>query len=155
MIFIYQFYLQVNLCQKLFFLENMGRTCCVQKLFWMSETISVHNMFFPGLSLEFSCIELVIYKCSLILLTSLIRHLLIISLKVAKSTSVFLSGISSLSKTTKLGNKSFSSLFNWGRSYLSEYSINQLMTIVKGGVIFLKNPNKYKIFSRRKQIFTK
>ena len=25
--------LQVNLCQKLFFLENMGRTCCVQKLF--------------------------------------------------------------------------------------------------------------------------
>ena len=38
----------------------LGRTCCVQKLFWMSETISVHNMFFPGLSLEFSCIELVI-----------------------------------------------------------------------------------------------
>ena len=26
----------------------------------MSETISVHNMFSPGLSLEFSCIELVI-----------------------------------------------------------------------------------------------
>ena len=25
--------------------ENLGRTCCVQKLFWMSETISVHNMF--------------------------------------------------------------------------------------------------------------
>ena len=25
--------LQVNLCQKLFFLQNMGRTCCVQKLF--------------------------------------------------------------------------------------------------------------------------
>ena len=25
----------------------------------MSETISVHNMFSPGLSLEFSCIELV------------------------------------------------------------------------------------------------
>jgi hypothetical protein len=46
--------LQVNLCQKLFFLQNMGRTCCVQKLFWMSETISVHNMFSPGLSLEFS-----------------------------------------------------------------------------------------------------
>ena len=39
--------LQVNLCQKLFFLENMGRTCCVQKLFWMSKTISVHNMFSP------------------------------------------------------------------------------------------------------------
>ena len=51
---------QVNLCQKLFFLQNMRRTCCVQKLFWMSETISVHNMFCPGLSLEFSCIELVI-----------------------------------------------------------------------------------------------
>ena len=46
--------LQVNLCQKL------ERTSCVQKLFWMSETISVHNMFSPGLSLEFSCIELVI-----------------------------------------------------------------------------------------------
>ena len=76
--------LQVNLYQKLLFLhqlthnmttvcslnykfntwkfqaQNMGRTCCVQKLFWMSETISVHNMFSPGLSLEFSCIELVI-----------------------------------------------------------------------------------------------
>ena len=39
---------QVNLYQKHFFLENMGRTCCVQKLFWMSETISVHNMFSPG-----------------------------------------------------------------------------------------------------------
>ena len=25
--------IQVNLCQKLFFLQNMGRTCCVQKLF--------------------------------------------------------------------------------------------------------------------------
>ena len=52
--------LQVNLCQKLFFLQNLGRTCCVQKMFWMSETISVHNMYSPGLSLEFSCIELVI-----------------------------------------------------------------------------------------------
>ena len=40
--------------------SNLGRTCCVQKLFWMSETISVHNMFSPGLNLEFSCIELVI-----------------------------------------------------------------------------------------------
>ena len=49
-----------NLCQKLFFLQNIGSACCVQKLFWVSETISVHNMFFPGLSLEFSCIELVI-----------------------------------------------------------------------------------------------
>ena len=45
---------QINLCQKLFFLQNMGRTCCVQKLFWLSETIS------PGLSLEFPCIELLI-----------------------------------------------------------------------------------------------
>ena len=26
------FSVQVNLCQKLFFLQNMGRTCCVQKL---------------------------------------------------------------------------------------------------------------------------
>ena len=32
---------------------------CVQKLFWMSE-ISVRIMFSPDLSLEFSCIELVI-----------------------------------------------------------------------------------------------
>ena len=38
----------------------MGRTCCVQKLFWMSKTISVHNAFSPGLSLEFSCIEPII-----------------------------------------------------------------------------------------------
>ena len=80
---------QVNLCQKLLFLyqlthnmttdcslnyklntwkfqaqtwgEHVGNpTCCVQKLLWMSETISVHNMFSPGLSLEYSCIELVI-----------------------------------------------------------------------------------------------
>ena len=29
---------QVNLCQKLFYLQNMGRTCCVQKLIWMSQT---------------------------------------------------------------------------------------------------------------------
>ena len=51
------------------FLQNMGSsffcrtwvwTCCVQKLFWMSETISAHNMFSPGSSLEFSCIEFVI-----------------------------------------------------------------------------------------------
>ena len=46
---------QVNLCQKL-----TWRTCCVQKLFWMSETISIHNMSSPGLSLEFSSIKLVI-----------------------------------------------------------------------------------------------
>ena len=25
--------IQVNLCQKLLFLQNMGRTCCVHKLF--------------------------------------------------------------------------------------------------------------------------
>ena len=55
-----KYLLQASLCQKLFFLQNMGRTCCVQKIFWMSETISVHNMFSPGLSEEFSCIELVI-----------------------------------------------------------------------------------------------
>ena len=42
-----QKYVQVNLCQKLFFLQNMRRTCCVHKLFWMSKTISVHNMFSP------------------------------------------------------------------------------------------------------------
>ena len=53
-------FLQLNLCQKLFFLLNMGRTCFVQKLFWMSETISSHNMFSPCSSLKFSCIELVI-----------------------------------------------------------------------------------------------
>jgi hypothetical protein len=41
-------------------LQNIGRTCWAQKLFWMSETISVCNMFSPGLSLEFSCIELAI-----------------------------------------------------------------------------------------------
>ena len=27
------FRVQVNLCQKLFFLQNIGKTCCVQKLF--------------------------------------------------------------------------------------------------------------------------
>ena len=53
------FWVQVNLCQKLLFLKNMGRTCCVQ-MSEISETISVLNMFSPGLSLEFSCIELVI-----------------------------------------------------------------------------------------------
>ena len=51
--------IQVNLCQKLFFLQNMRRTCYVQKLFLMSETISVHYMFSPGLSLRFSCIDFV------------------------------------------------------------------------------------------------
>ena len=38
--------------------SNLGRTCCVQKLFPTFRTIFVHNMFSPGLSLEFSCIEL-------------------------------------------------------------------------------------------------
>ena len=32
---------------KLLFLQNMGRTCCVHKLFWMSKSISVHNKFAP------------------------------------------------------------------------------------------------------------
>ena len=64
-------FVQVNLCQKLLFLhqlthnmttdcslnykfntwksqaQNMGRTCCVQKLFLTFRTFSVHNMFFP------------------------------------------------------------------------------------------------------------
>ena len=79
--------LQVNLCQKLLFLhqlthnmttdcslnymfntwkfqaQNMGTTCCVQKLFWMSKqkqkTICVHNMFSPcselGIFMYWSC----------------------------------------------------------------------------------------------------
>ena len=38
--------LQVNLCQNLLFLHNIGRTC-VYKLFWMSKSISVHDMFSP------------------------------------------------------------------------------------------------------------
>ena len=28
--------------------QNMGKTCCVQKLFLTFRTISVHNMFSPG-----------------------------------------------------------------------------------------------------------
>ena len=74
---------QINFCQKLLFLyqltHNMKTDCSLNYKFntwkfqaqtwgehvvykncWMSETISVHNMFSPGLSLEFSCIELVI-----------------------------------------------------------------------------------------------
>jgi hypothetical protein len=49
--------LLVNLCQKLFFLQNKGRTCCVQKLFWMSETISVHNRprFELGIFMYWTC----------------------------------------------------------------------------------------------------
>ena len=46
---------EVNLCQS----SSFCRTCCVQKLL-ERQTISVHNMLSPGLSLEFSCIELVI-----------------------------------------------------------------------------------------------
>ena len=61
-------FLQVNLCQKLFFFQNMERTCCVQKLIWMLETISVHNMFSPVLSLKFSCIELQFNEQSVIIL---------------------------------------------------------------------------------------
>ena len=41
----------------------MGRTCCVQKLFWMSKKISVHNKFSPGLSLEQSVIILLVSWC--------------------------------------------------------------------------------------------
>ena len=51
--------IQVNLCQKLLFLQNMGRTCCVHKLFWMSKSISVHNMYSPCSELGISRIELV------------------------------------------------------------------------------------------------
>ena len=42
--------------------QNMawGDLVVYKKLFWMSETISVLNMFSPGLSLEISCIGLVI-----------------------------------------------------------------------------------------------
>ena len=46
------FFLLQHLCQ------NMGWTCCEQKLLWISETISVHKIFSQVLSLEFSCIEL-------------------------------------------------------------------------------------------------
>ena len=41
-------------------LSEHGENMLCTKKFWMPETISVHNMFSPGLSLEFSCIELVI-----------------------------------------------------------------------------------------------
>ena len=47
MFFKQNFHLQVNLCQKLLFLQNMGRTCFVHKMFWMSKSINVHNMFSP------------------------------------------------------------------------------------------------------------
>ena len=48
-----------SLSKALLFAEH-GENMLCKKLFLMSETISVHNMFSPGLSLEFSCIELVI-----------------------------------------------------------------------------------------------
>ena len=54
-------YLQihVNLCQRLLFLQNIGRTCCVHKLFWMSKSISVHNMLSPcselGIFMYWTC----------------------------------------------------------------------------------------------------
>ena len=43
-----------SLSEALFFC----RTCCVEKLIWLSETIFVYNIFSPGLSLEFSYTEL-------------------------------------------------------------------------------------------------
>ena len=37
--------------------SNLGRTCCVQKLFWMSGTISVHKMpkFELGIFMYWTC----------------------------------------------------------------------------------------------------
>ena len=48
-----------SLSEALLFAEHGENMLCT-KMFWMSETISVHNMFSPGLRLEFSCIELAI-----------------------------------------------------------------------------------------------
>ena len=42
---------------------NMGWTYCVQKLFWMSETISVHNKLSPGLTFEQSVVILLFSWC--------------------------------------------------------------------------------------------
>ena len=53
-----KYQIHVNLCQKLFFLQNMVRTCCVQVLFWMSEIISVHNVlprFKLGILMYWTC----------------------------------------------------------------------------------------------------
>ena len=48
-----------KLCQKLLFFQNMGRTCCVHQLFWMSKTISVHSMLSPcselGIFMYWTC----------------------------------------------------------------------------------------------------
>ena len=42
-----------------FLAQNMGRICCVQKLFWVSKKISVHNMFSPcselGIFMYWTC----------------------------------------------------------------------------------------------------
>ena len=59
---------QVNLCQNFFFLQNTGRTCCVQKLFWMSETVSVHNMFSPGRAWNFHVLNLQFNEQSVVIL---------------------------------------------------------------------------------------
>ena len=48
-----------SLSEALLFGEHGENMLCT-KIVLISETISVHNMFSPGLSLEFSCIELVI-----------------------------------------------------------------------------------------------
>ena len=48
-----------SLSEALLFAEH-GENMLYTKMFWMSETISVHNMFSPDLCLEFSCVELVI-----------------------------------------------------------------------------------------------
>ena len=45
-----------SLSEALLFAEHGENMLCTK----MSERISVHNMYSPGLSLEFSCIELVI-----------------------------------------------------------------------------------------------
>ena len=47
------------LSEVLLFAEPGENMLCT-KIVWMSETISVHNMYSPGLGLEFSCNELVI-----------------------------------------------------------------------------------------------
>ena len=48
-----------SLSEAFLFAEHGENMLCT-KIVCMSETISAHNMFSPGLSLEFLCIELVI-----------------------------------------------------------------------------------------------
>ena len=48
-----------SLSEALLFAEHEEKMLCT-KIVLMSKTISVQNMFSPGLSSEFSCIELVI-----------------------------------------------------------------------------------------------